>query len=312
MILSPSRCANYNKPSLRNQSRKVGINRADAITGRFAPSPSGALHAGSALAAIGSYLSAKSQGGRWLLRIDDIDTGRCRHGAHDQILRQLESLGLEWDGPIRYQSAHGDQYAAALATLQQRGLAYPCACTRQDLTQRPCRCREQPPQSARAWRLDIRKLPQTPWTDRYLGIHAVANPEVPPVLLRADGPIAYLLACVVDDAEQGVSEVIRGADLTEITPLQQYLQQELGLATPDYGHLPLLCSTDGKKLSKSADAGAFDPAAAWEQSLQVLGWKTPASLRGASSVEWREWALTRAQDEPLGRAGTTHIMGVHK
>lgn len=267
------------------------IRLAQVITGRFAPSPSGPLHAGSALAAIGSYLSAKSQGGRWLLRIDDIDSTRCRPEAAGQILRQLDSLGLAWDGPLRYQSQHQDQYAAALQRLREQELAYPCDCTRQSLAHRPCSCRSQPPRSPRAWRLDLHALLRAPWQDRYLGTQEFIPPEQPPALLRADGPFAYLLCCVVDDAEQGITEVIRGADLTAITPLQQYLQRQLGLPSLQYGHLPLLYDAKGKKLSKSDSATAFDARIVWEQSLQTLGWETPADLRGASPDDWRDWAL---------------------
>ncbi|WP_308388790.1 tRNA glutamyl-Q(34) synthetase GluQRS [Acidithiobacillus sp. AMEEHan] len=267
------------------------IRSAQVITGRFAPSPSGPLHAGSALAAIGSYLSAKTQGGRWLLRIDDIDGARCRPEAPEQILRQLDSLGLAWDGPIRYQSQHLEQYAAALRHLQEQELAYPCDCTRQSLVQRSCTCRGRPPRRPRAWRLDLRGLPHTTWYDRYLGRQEPSFPKHPPVLLRADGPFAYLLCCVVDDAEQGITEIIRGADLAAITPLQQYLQRQLGLPSAQYGHLPLVYDQNGKKLSKSDGAAAFDARIIWEQSLQAMGWDTPAELRGASPEEWRDWSL---------------------
>jgi glutamyl-Q tRNA(Asp) synthetase len=261
------------------------------VTGRFAPSPSGPLHEGSVLAAIGSYLSAKGEGGRWLLRIDDIDVQRCHPADAEQIQEQLIMLGLHWDGAIRYQSACRTDYDAAFAKLRAARLAYPCGCSRQSLLQSPCRCREQAPKRARAWRLDLRTAQADAWQDRYLGVQEGRFPERDPVLLRADGPYAYVFACVVDDRAQGVTEVIRGADLVSVTPVQRFLQGCLGYPQPKYGHLPLVLGRDGKKLSKSAGAEAFDPRRAWEQSLQRLGFPAPEWLRGAPPDEWRGWAL---------------------
>ncbi|MEL5848363.1 MAG: tRNA glutamyl-Q(34) synthetase GluQRS [Candidatus Igneacidithiobacillus chanchocoensis] len=287
-------------PGLATIARMEGEERNDQgamraetrdVTGRFAPSPSGPLHEGSVLAAIGSYLSAKGQGGRWLLRIDDIDAQRCHPIYAGQMQEQLTMLGLHWDGAIRYQSTCQTDYDAAFAKLRADDYVYPCGCSRQSLLQSPCRCRERPPAQPRAWRLDLRTARVDFWQDRYLGMQENRFSEQDPVLLRADGPYAYIFACVVDDQAQDVTEVIRGADLVSITPVQRFLQDCLGYPQPQYGHLPLVIGQDGKKLSKSAGAAAFDPRRAWEQSLRRLGFPTPEWLRGAPPDEWRAWAL---------------------
>ncbi len=279
------------------------------VTGRFAPSPSGPLHAGSLIAAIGSYLSARSQGGRWLLRLEDVDEGRVRPGAADIILRQLEALALDWDGPVQTQSSRKVVYQEALAALQAQSMVYPCACTRQEIRgfgeRYPGICRPglPPGRQTRSWRLRVPDL-LPPWEDRFHGPQQLPAPQGDPILLRADGYFAYILACVVDDGAQGVSEVIRGSDLLALTDTQRYLQSALDLPHPQYGHLPLLCNADGRKLSKSADSPAWtgDPSQAWEETLRLLGWTTPAGLQGASAVEWRDWARTRmAEGQPLYR-----------
>jgi glutamyl-Q tRNA(Asp) synthetase len=279
------------------------------VTGRFAPSPSGPLHAGSLIAAIGSYLSARSQGGRWLLRLEDVDEGRVRPGAADIILRQLEALALDWDGPVQTQSSRKAVYQEALAALQAQSMVYPCACTRQEIRgfgeRYPGICRSglAPGRQTRSWRLRVPDI-LPPWEDRFHGRQQPPAPQGDPILLRADGYFAYILACVVDDGAQGVSEVIRGSDLLALTDTQRYLQSALDLPHPQYGHLPLLCNADGRKLSKSADSPAWtgDPSQAWEETLRLLGWTTPAGLQGASAVEWRDWARTRmAEGRPLYR-----------
>jgi len=279
------------------------------VTGRFAPSPSGPLHAGSLIAAIGSYLSARSQGGRWLLRLEDVDGGRVRPGAADTILRQLEALALDWDGSVQTQSSRRAVYQEALAALQVQGMVYPCACTRQEIrgfgARYPGICRSglAPGRQTRSWRLRVPdNLP--PWEDRF---HRWQQPSAlpgDPILLRADGYFAYILACVVDDGAQGVSEVIRGGDLLTLTGVQRYLQSALNLPHPQYGHLPLLCNPDGRKLSKSADSPAWtgDPSQAWEETLRLLGWVTPPDLHGADAPVWRDWALLQITEEkPLYR-----------
>ncbi|MDA8152651.1 MAG: tRNA glutamyl-Q(34) synthetase GluQRS [Acidithiobacillus sp.] len=276
------------------------------VTGRFAPSPSGPLHAGSLIAAIGSYLSARSQGGCWLLRLEDVDEGRVRPGAADIILRQLEALALDWDGPVQTQAARKDVYQEALAALQAQSMVYPCACTRQEIRgfgeRYPGICRPglPPGRQTRSWRLRVPDL-LPPWEDRFHGPQQLPAPQGDPILLRADGYFAYILACVVDDGEQGVSEVIRGGDLLTLTGTQRYLQSALGLPHPQYGHLPLLCNADGSKLSKSTDSPAWagDPSQAWEETLRLLGWVTPPDLHAADAPVWRDWALTQMTEEKL-------------
>ncbi|WP_298172181.1 tRNA glutamyl-Q(34) synthetase GluQRS [Acidithiobacillus sp.] len=276
------------------------------VTGRFAPSPSGPLHAGSLIAAIGSYLSARSQGGRWLLRLEDVDEGRVRPGAADTILRQLEALALDWDGPVQTQATRKNVYQDTLEALQAQGTAYPCACTRQEIrsfgARYPgvCRAGLAPGRQTRSWRLRVPDI-LNPWEDRFHGWQHTPAIQGDPILLRADGYFAYMLACAVDDGEQGVSEVIRGADLLALTGVQRHLQSALGLPHPQYGHLPLLFNAAGHKLSKSADSPAWagDPSQAWEKTLHLLGWITPHDLHGADAALWRDWALIQMTEEKL-------------
>jgi glutamyl-Q tRNA(Asp) synthetase len=223
--------------------------------GRFAPSPTGALHAGSLLAALGSWLMARARGGRWLVRVEDIDPPREVPGMADRQLADLRSFGFAPDGPVWRQSARGDAYAAALQQLVAQGDAFACRCSRGDLAasggiHRACVAR--PSAEAPAWRL---RLP-----DQRVGfVDAIRGPfaqdlarEVGDIVLRrADGAWAYHLAVVVDDAAQGVTEVVRGADLLDSTPRQLWLQRRLGLPAPAYAHLPLLRTADGAKLGKS-------------------------------------------------------------
>ena len=279
------------------------------VTGRFAPSPSGPLHAGSLIAAIGSHLSARSQGGRWLLRLEDVDEGRVRPAAADIILRQLEALALDWDGPVQTQTARKNVYQEALAALQAKSMVYPCACTRQEIRslgeRYPGICRSGLPlgRQTRSWRLRVPDI-LPPWEDRFHGWQQPSTPQGDPILLRADGYFAYILASVVDDGEQGVNEVIRGGDLLTLTGTQRYLQCALDLPYPQYGHLPLLCNADGSKLSKSTDSPAWagDPSQAWEETLRLLGWVTPPDLHGADAPVWRDWALLQMTEEkPLYR-----------
>ncbi len=273
---------------------------AATVVGRFAPSPSGLLHAGSLIAAIGSYLSARSQNGRWLLRIEDVDGDRVRPGAAEQILHQLEKLELDWDGPVYYQSQRSDFYQSALEHLITDHHVYPCGCSRQEIRQQghyyPGTCRRGLPRGriARSWRLRIPD-PLPIWEDRFYGQQPPPSRQGDPVLRRADGYYAYLLASVLDDGAQGVTEIIRGGDLRDFSGIQRHLQTLLELPHPDYGHLPLLCHPDGRKLSKSTESPAWagDPGRAWEETLQILGWHIPQALRGAPALEWRAWALTK-------------------
>ncbi|OYU12003.1 MAG: tRNA glutamyl-Q(34) synthetase GluQRS [Comamonadaceae bacterium PBBC1] len=267
-------------------------------TGRFAPSPTGLLHAGSLVAALASWLDARSRGGRWLVRIEDVDTPRCVPGADQAILQQLAACGLVPDGPVVWQSQRSDLYADALQTLVKKGWAYPCGCSRKDIESAqtvarhsaavyPGTCREGlDGKPARAWRLNVRAMQEalglpaiTSWQDRRLGPQQQnVNEEVGDfVLRRADGLWAYQLAVVVDDAAQGITHVVRGQDLADNTARQIVLQHALGLPTPQYLHTPLVLGTNGEKLSKQNGAMALDVAnpqaalSALNGAAQVLG-----------------------------------------
>ena len=271
-------------------------------TGRFAPSPSGPLHAGSLVAALASWLDARAHRGRWLLRFEDVDGPRTVPGADAEITRQLTALGLVPDEPPLWQSRRGAHYERALQQLRAAGLAYPCGCTRRDIdaelsalglpAQRgaeriyPGTCRTGlKGKTARAWRLRCGD-DDTPvfidWLDRRLGpqhqdvTHAVGDF----VLQRADGPWAYQLAVVVDDAAQGITDVVRGEDLADNTARQIHLQRLLGLPTPRYLHTPLVRDARGEKLSKSNGAMPIDvrePLAALRDTAVVLNLPVPDS-----------------------------------
>jgi glutamyl-Q tRNA(Asp) synthetase len=273
-------------------------------TGRFAPSPTGPLHAGSLLTALASWHDARAYGGRWLVRIEDIDGPRCVPGATELILSQLQALGLHADGEVMLQSQRGEAYAQALDKLVQRGWAYPCACSRRDIEQALWQAGMPPERHAaavypgtcrgglkgregRAWRLDVarvlRELGQTSmvrWKDRRLGEQAqdVVAEVGDFVLRRADGLWAYQLTVVVDDAAQGVSDVVRGVDLLDNTARQIVLQKALGLPTPRHLHVPLVLGANGEKLSKQNGATALDltdPGRCLREAAQVLaqaGW----------------------------------------
>ena len=246
--------------------------------GRFAPSPTGPLHAGSVVAALASWLDARAHRGRWLLRIEDIDPPREQPGATAAIVSTLRALGLHWDGEVVLQSTRGDRYAAALDALVASGHAYPCACTRREIadsqrragrstprhaeTPYPGTCRDglAPGRVARAWRL---RVPPgvVGFADRRLGEQRqdVAAEVGDFVLKRADGLWAYQLAVVVDDAAQGITDVVRGADLLGSTARQIVLARALGVASPRWLHVPVVAGPDGDKLSKQNGARAVDP-----------------------------------------------------
>ena len=296
---------------------------AATYRGRFAPSPTGPLHAGSLVAALASWLDARAHGGQWLVRIEDVDTPRCQPGAADFILHQLATCGLVSDGPVWVQSQRGAAYAQALARLQAAGLAYACACTRKDIDQAlqasgqtrprhaelryPGTCRQGTgDRPGRAWRLltspgpdgqprsceiSEREMPfvllekaQTApffenqawhWHDRLAGWqHQNVEQQVGDfVLRRADGLWAYQLAVVVDDAAQGITHIVRGADLADNTPRQILLQHALGLPHPSYLHTPLVLGANGEKLSKQNGAAALDlshPLTALNAAAQAL------------------------------------------
>ncbi len=291
--------------------------------GRFAPSPTGPLHAGSLVAALASWLDARAHGGTWLVRIEDVDTPRCVPGADTLILQQLAACGLVRDGPVSWQSQRGDAYRQALDSLLARQLAYPCACSRKDIAAAlanrtqprhrelvyPGTCRPEhgglQGRPARAWRflIEARQAPVC-WTDRRLGAQQqdVAKEVGDFVLLRADGLWAYQLAVVVDDAAQGITHVVRGADLADNTPRQMLLQAALGLPTPTYQHTPLVLAADGQKLSKQTGAAALDlndPLATLNLAAQVLDLPPAAGSVAAALAAWtKQWASAWAQAGP--------------
>jgi glutamyl-Q tRNA(Asp) synthetase len=289
--------------------------------GRFAPSPTGPLHFGSLVAAVGSYLDARAQGGEWLLRMEDVDTPRNVPGAAEQILATLEAFGFEWDGPVLWQSQRLAAYAEALAQLQAAGLAYGCACSRKEIADSasqatsqattratiqaaidggliyPGTCRDGLPagRSARAWRLRVNDE-EIAFADRVQGRVAqhLARDVGDFVLHRADGLFAYQLAVTVDDDFQCISDIVRGADLLASTPRQIWLQRCLGFAEPRYAHLPVATNTAGEKLSKQTLAPALDvtkAAYSLVRALQFLGQPVPEALARASVKE--VWAWTR-------------------
>jgi glutamyl-Q tRNA(Asp) synthetase len=277
--------------------------------GRFAPSPSGPLHFGSLVAAVASWLDARAAGGRWLVRMEDLDRPRCEPGAADAILRQLETYGLAWDGAVLVQSRRDDAYAEALDALKESGAAYPCACTRSQLAQAPRNregeiiypgtCRKGLPAGAvaRAWRVRVPDV-STRFHDRLHGDlqQSLAHDVGDFIVRRADGLFAYQLAVVVDDAFQGITHVVRGADLLWNTPRQIYLQTLLGLPTPSYAHVPLITNAAGQKLSKQTLAPALPGtgrSAVLAQALAALGHPPPAELAGAEPAELLAWAVSR-------------------
>ena len=285
------------------------MHRNITYRGRFAPSPTGPLHFGSLVAAVGSYLDARTQGGEWLLRMEDVDTPRNVPGAADDILKTLEAFGFAWDGPVIYQSRRGDAYAESLARLQQAGLAYGCACSRKEIADSATRpaidgglaypgtCRAGLPdgRAVRAWRLRVNDE-ATAFEDRLQGrvVQHLGSDVGDFVLRRADGLFAYQLAVVVDDDFQGISQIVRGADLLASTPRQIWLQRCLGFSTPTYAHLPVAANAAGEKLSKQtlARALATDQAAAeLLRALKFLGQAAPGELASATVAEVWAWAL---------------------
>ncbi len=281
---------------------------APVYRGRFAPSPTGPLHFGSLVAAVGSYLDARAVGGEWLLRIEDIDAPRNVPGAEASILHTLAALGFVWDGPPLRQSTRRERYREVLERLYRQGDAYPCACSRREIADSrlgpsvdgglvypgTCRAGLPPGRTARAWRLRVPDA-VVAFTDRVQG-EVAQNLERDVgdfVLLRADGQFAYQLAVVVDDADAGITDVVRGADLIDSTPRQIGLQRCLGVPTPRYAHLPVATNAAGEKLSKqtlapAVDAGGGVPLLA--AALRFLGQSVPLAVERMATAEFWAWA----------------------
>ncbi|GGP18639.1 glutamyl-Q tRNA(Asp) synthetase [Silvimonas iriomotensis] len=273
------------------------------------------------LAALASYLDARAAGGEWLVRMEDLDRPRCVPGAADEILRQLESWGMHWDGEIVYQSRRDEVYSAALQQLQQTGRVYPCSCTRREIASvahagvdgpvYPGTCRHglKAGATARAWRINTEEIAPVCYTDRIQGLQCqTLSADVGDfVLKRADGLFAYQLAVVVDDALQGITHIVRGADLLDSTPRQRYLQTLLNCPSPEYAHIPVLVNSAGEKLSKQTQAPAVavekNPVPVLWRALGLLGQQPDKMLLDASRDEFWAWAVAnwKLPAVPVGR-----------
>jgi len=279
--------------------------------GRFAPSPTGPLHFGSLVAAVASYADARAAGGEWLVRVEDLDPPREVPGAADSILQALDAFAMQWDGTVLYQSTRSAAYGVALDRLAEAGWTYACGCTRKEIAdsaQRaetaapgelvyPGTCRNglPPGRAPRSVRLRV--------DDAVIAFDDAVQGHVRQdlgravgdfILRRADGYFAYQLAVVVDDADQGITDVVRGADLLGSTARQIYLQRCLGMPTPRYCHHPVATDSSGDKLSKQTLAAPVDPAhpdAALARTLAFLGHAPPAELAGAGMRDLWAWAI---------------------
>jgi len=270
--------------------------------GRFAPSPTGPVHFGTLVAATGSYLQAKSNQGRWLIRMEDVDVLRNVEGADSDILFTLESMGFEWDGQVLYQTAQTDYYNEVLQQLITQSLVFPCLCSRKQLaasaaTVYPgtCRNRRLPEKNAHSLRVIVQDI-DIKFNDRVMGPYAqnLGQQCGDFIIKRRDGLFAYQLAVVVDDALQNISEIVRGADLLDSTPRQIYLQQQLGYPTPEYCHLPLAVDSSGNKISKCTGASKVDLSRKPQLLVSVLGFlgqKPPQELARSSVNDIWNWAI---------------------
>lgn len=283
-----------------------------SYVGRFAPSPTGPLHFGSLLAAVASYLQARANGGKWLLRVEDIDPPREQPGADKTIIDALEAYGFEWDGPVTYQSRFAQRHEALLQRLLDDGHAYPCSCSRRDLADArrgplgaiypgTCRNGSRMPDVAIRVRTDDEPIR---FVDALQGEQKqrLESESGDFVIKRRDGLIAYQLAVVADDYDQGITEVVRGIDLLDVTPRHIHLQRLLGFTSPDYLHIPVAENSDGKKLSKLTGATEIDQVNVRPQllyALDALG-QCPAKDLADSSLDsiW-DWAAENWRPDVL-------------
>ncbi len=292
-----------------------------SYVGRFAPSPTGPLHFGSLIAAVASYCDAKANGGKWLVRMEDLDKPREMQGAASLILSTLQAYGFEWDGEIVYQSQRAEAYEHALAQLKKQGVIYPCTCSRKEIADSaissgiegaiyPKTCLKH------ALKANTHAAFRAMVLDEKITFNDAVQGEITQnlardigdfVVKRADGLFAYQLAVVVDDAAQGVTHVVRGADLLDSTPRQIYLQRLLGFPTPRYAHVPVVVNATGEKLSKQTLAKAIAPEAAPVlvfEALDFLGQQPPAEIKNATLAEVWRWAIAhwRLSNTPKLRA----------
>ena len=307
-----------NSPSASSATGTIVTAKPDSTSeaahyvGRFAPSPTGPLHLGSLVAAIASYLQAKANAGKWLLRIEDIDPPREQPGATDSILEALERYGFEWDGDTIYQSRSHDLHVAALHELLQRKLAYPCGCSRRDLSDQPRgplgviypgTCRQGCDAQETAIRLLTDDKPIT-FEDALQGTQTqrLESESGDFVIRRRDGLIAYQLAVVVDDEAQQISEVVRGIDIMDSTARQIRLQRLLGYPTPRYMHIPIITHANGDKLSKLTGAQAIplhDVCATLAAALRALQQEPPEDLEKAPLQDIWNWAVENWRPETM-------------
>lgn len=286
---------------------------ADSYRGRFAPSPTGPLHFGSVIAAVGSFLDARSRGGAWLVRIDDIDGPRTVPGATDAILSDLARLGLDWDGQVTYQQPRRERYREGLEALRLAGWTFPCGCSRKDFRGiYPGTCRERlaPGKRARTRRVRVAEI-TIHLEDAVQGtcqqdLGAAVGDFV---IRRADGIFAYHLATVMDDADMGISTVVRGADLLDSTPRQMHLQRAIGLPTPAYAHLPVAVNAAGQKLSKQTFAepvAGRPPVPLIVEALRFLGQRPDDELLDADLHELWSWAMANWRMDRIPRQRAIH------
>lgn len=294
-----------------------------SYTGRFAPSPSGPLHFGSLVTALASYLDAKAHGGQWLVRMEDLDPPREQPGAADAILHCLDEHGLAWDGPVMYQSQRHEAYESCLELLATQGWTYPCDCSRQDLSlmggiyNGRCRTRQVDRARAHSLRLKVYDVPgfvspdEVHFDDLIQGLQAqnLRTHAGDQILKRRDGFYAYQLAVVVDDIAQGVTHVIRGSDLLDVTARQVFFFQLLGARPPAFGHVPLALHPNGQKLSKQNHARAINTKEAsknlW-RGLEFLGQNPPARLAAGSTREILDWGLHYWRRDHIQGLGRTY------
>ncbi|WP_019342100.1 tRNA glutamyl-Q(34) synthetase GluQRS [Stutzerimonas stutzeri] len=289
------------------------MSASSSYIGRFAPTPSGYLHFGSLIAALASYLDARAVGGRWLLRMEDLDPPREMPGAQTSILQALEAYGFQWDGQMVRQSERLDVYNEVIGRLRQDGHAYACTCSRKQLQAfaglYPGFCREAGRDTHDA-AIRLRVPDRTySFSDRVQGHYSqdLAREVGDFVIRRRDGLIAYQLAVVLDDAWQGVTDIVRGADLLDSTPRQLYLQELLGLPQPRYLHVPLIIQPDGHKLGKRYRSPPLQPAEATPlllRALRALGQPTPSELSDALPGEVLTWATAHWNAECIPRCRT--------
>ncbi|MEX1196612.1 MAG: tRNA glutamyl-Q(34) synthetase GluQRS [Pseudohongiellaceae bacterium] len=282
--------------------------------GRFAPSPSGALHFGSLLAALASFLDIRQRGGRWLVRMEDLDPDREPPGAADEILRLLDAFRLHWDGEVMYQSQRLEIYADALRDLEKQGRTYPCSCPRRRVRELRGRydgyCARHPATVRKPAAIRVR-VPTGALTfdDRIQGQQAfdLSTTCGDFIVRRKDGLFAYQLATAVDDGDQQITEVLRGSDLLDSTPRQIHLQRALGLAVPSHAHIPVASNVEGQKLSKQHFARPLDARYATQylyDALSFLGQQPPDRLKGAAAGELLEWGIGHWDIQKVPRVAT--------